>query len=156
MQRFHARVFFALLLGLIAQPLLAAGGGSKMPEGVNYISLGAPLIVNYGGPGGKPRYIKAELAIRTENASDSQAVMHHLPLIRDRLIGILSSQTEDSLGSVEGRETLRQEALADINRAVHAMEYGSPMEHGQSTGHPAAPGNKPASDLLFNNFVVQR
>lgn len=151
LQRFHTRVYVALLLGLLAQPLLAAGGGSKIPEGVNYISLGAPLIVNYGGPGGKSRYIKAELAIRTENAGDSQAVMHHLPLIRDRLIGILSSQTEESLGTVEGREALRQQALVEINQAVHTMEYG-----GQASEHTAGPGNKPASDLLFNNFVVQR
>ncbi|WP_238526803.1 flagellar basal body-associated FliL family protein [Cellvibrio japonicus] len=140
-----------LLLSSIMVPVWAAGGGDKIPEGINYIPVAPALIVNYGGPDSKTRYIKVELSIRAENAADTKTLMHHLPLIRDRLISIFSAQTEEALGSVEGKEKLRLEALAEINRVVHEIEYGADA----ATQH-SIPANKPASDLLFNNFVVQR
>lgn len=139
---------FALLLGFFALATQAASGGAKIPEGVNYISLGSPIVVSYASSGSRLRYIKAELAIRCENAANSQQVMQHLPLIRDRLIGLLSQQNETSLASPEGKEALRQTALQVINQAIHRVEFGAEAA-------TEAPDNKPAADLLFNNLVIQ-
>lgn len=168
-----------------------ASGGKEFAEGINYIPITPALIVNYGGPSPKVRYIKAELSIRTENAEAAQEIVHHLPIIRDRLISIFSTQTEESLSSSEGKEKLRLLALDEINAAVHLAE------HGKHAGEEAAkkeeektekkssksdkkkskqksdkskkdedadekekaelkPEKGPASDLFFNNFVVQK
>lgn len=170
------------------QAVASGGGGPKVAEGVNYIPLEPALIVNYGGPG-KARFIKAELSIRTETGEDAIEVTHHLPLIRDRLVSILSAQTEDAISTAEGKEYLRAYALAEINRALLKVEGHDPDEHDKKhstskkkkdakaskhdekeSGHkaddehaPAVPSiddikpvKGPASDLFFNNFVVQK
>lgn len=177
-------------LVLLAAGSMAAGGGNTPAEGVNYIAISPPLIVNYGGPG-KVRYIKAELSLRTENAADATEVMHHLPLIRDRLVSILSAQSEDVISTAEGKEYLRVYALAEINKALLKVEghdhhgeergindktdhsnkdqtvtnapSGEPENTAGEQGTPTLPSaadvkpvKGPASDLFFNNFVVQK
>lgn len=175
----------ALVSLVLALPALAAGGGgAKMAEGVNYIPLEPALVVNYGGPG-KARFIRAELSVRAENAADATEVMHHLPLIRDRMVSILSAQTEEVVSTAEGREYLRAYALAEINTALlkveghavhapgdktHAGEKPGKAKHveekagsagaDQTSKLPTAadvkPVKGPATDLFFNNFVVQK
>jgi flagellar FliL protein len=174
----------ALVSLVLALPALAAGGGAKMAEGVNYIPLESPLVVNYGGPG-KARFIRVELSVRAENAADATEVLHHLPLIRDRLVSILSAQAEEVVSTAEGREYLRVYALAEINtalltvagHAVHEPDDKSsagkkPGKEKQSEGKAVSAGadqasklptaadvkpvKGPATDLFFNNFVVQK
>lgn len=183
--------YLIAIVGLVAVlPAMASGGsGPKMAEGVNYISLEPALVVNYGGPG-KARFIKAELSLRAENAEDATEIMHHLPLIRDRLVSILSAQTEEAISTAEGKEYLRVYALAEINKALLKVEGHALDEHGEKHGsdkkktsaksakhdeikepeHKAEdaqasvvpsldsikPVKGPASDLFFNNFVVQK
>lgn len=166
--------------------MASGGGGKEIPEGINYIPVTPALIVNYGGPGPKVKYIKAELSIRTENATDAKTVMHHLPLVRDRLINIFSTQSEETLSSAEGKEKLRLLALEQINAAIHLTEFGdhalkqdakeSAEKAKEKKGKAeksdkksskkkstddeqeteAKPAKGPASDLFFNNFVVQK
>mgnify|MGYP006181849267 FL=1 len=173
---------YGLLFLLLALPALASGGGHNgAAEGSNYIPITPPLVVNYGGPG-KSRYIKAELSIRSENAADANTVTHHLPLIRDKLVSILSAQTDEIVSSAEGKEYLRTYALAEINKALLQVQGLATAETSATTSAtasttPAAepaptvtttatttattlptvtPVKGPASDLYFNNFVVQK
>lgn len=169
-----------------ATAIASGGGGKEIPEGINYIPITPALIVNYGGPGLKVRFIKAELSIRTENATDAKTVMHHLPLIRDKLISIFSTQTEEALSSADGKEKLRLLALEEINAAVHLVEFGDHKEADakshkddkkaekkndkpdkksskektknkkEESEQAEAKSKGPASDLFFNNFVVQK
>ena len=187
------------MMGLVSvMPVMASGSGPKVAEGVNYIAIEPALVVNYGGPG-KARFIKAELSIRTETGVDATEVMHHLPLIRDRLVSILSAQTEEAISTAEGKEYLRVYALAEINKALLKVEGhdvdGHDEKHsaGDKKGTKKAkdiekdkvvakhdevkepehkpeekpvsavpsiadvkPVKGPASDLFFNNFVVQK
>ncbi|GGY82985.1 hypothetical protein GCM10011613_29790 [Cellvibrio zantedeschiae] len=112
----------AALLGSILLPSLASasGGGETFKEGVNYIAIKPPLVVNYGGPG-RVKYIKAELSLRTEDAHSAQEVSHHMPLIRDTLIMLISSVTDEQMASGEGKEKMRVEALAKINEALEKV-----------------------------------
>lgn len=188
MKNYRARCIGAVW-GLVAAGAMASGGGNAPAEGVNYIAIAPPLIVNYGGAD-KVRYIKAELSLRAENATDAAEVMHHLPLIRDRLVSILSAQTDDIISTAEGKEYLRVYALAEINKALLKVEGHDHHDEEHAETHsddhdkkPAAekdshtadttaeaehaapalpsavdvkPVKGPASDLFFNNFVVQK
>jgi flagellar FliL protein len=64
-------------------------------------------------------------------------VTKNSPLIRNNLLLIMSNRDYQSLMSREGKEKLRQEALAEV-KAV-AKKEGAP----------------PIDDLLFTSFVVQ-
>jgi flagellar protein FliL len=188
--------FFMLLIApwFSLSAFASGGGGPAFAEGVNYIDIKPPLIVNYGGTG-KMRYIKAEISLRTENMEGAMEITHHLPLIRDKLIHILSQQTEETIATPEGKEKLRVFALAEVNKVLHAVEKlpeaeekadnkkkdkkekdkksdekksekdkkskdkksknKKDDEESEDDEHKIA-DTGPASDLFFNNFVVQK
>jgi flagellar basal body-associated protein FliL len=156
--------------------LASGGGGDTFKEGVNYIPIKPHLVVNYGGTG-KVKYIKAELSLRTEDLHSAQEVSHHMPLIRDTLIMLISSVTDEQMASSEGKEKMRLEALEKINAALdHAIHPASAKaaaddhakdDHAKAAkpkddaakGHDdkaAGHGGALVSDLLFDNLVVQK
>ncbi len=119
-------ILAALAASLVSCSVLASGGGGDtFKEGVNYLPIKPHLVVNYGGTG-KVKYIKAELSLRTEDMHSAQEVSHHMPLVRDTLIMLISSVTDEQMASPEGKEKMRLEALEKINAALdHAIHPGS-------------------------------
>ncbi len=113
---------------LSSSVLASGGGGDTFKEGVNYIPIKPHLVVNYGGTG-KVKYIKAELSLRTEDMHSAQEVSHHMPLIRDTLIMLISSVTEDQMAGAEGKEKMRLEALEKINAALDHAIHPAASEH---------------------------
>lgn len=166
-----------LVSGFMVSFAFASEGGESFKEGVNYISIKPPLVVNYGGPG-RVKYIKAELSLRTEDAHSAEEVSHHMPLIRDTLIMLISSVTDEQMASGEGKEKMRLEALAKINEALENVNHPAGGEHAAPADEHAKEkpkadkpkkeeklkeGDKkeehkgpPVSDLLFDNLVVQK
>ena len=80
----------------------------------------------------------AALAPERVWADAAKAVKTNDALIRNQLVGLFTQQTSETLGSVEAKEKLRQEALKQIQQVMTA-ETGKPM----------------VDDLLFNNLIVQ-
>lgn len=177
-------VIIALLgSGFMPSLVVASSGGEvSFKDGVNYIAIKPPLVVNYGGAG-RVKYIKAELSLRTEDAQSAQEVTHHMPLIRDTLIMLISSVTDEQMASAEGKEKMRVEALSKINEALEKISHPAGAhvdtkkpaknEHAKAEkpkGEKAKkdekskddetkkeePKGPPVSDLLFDNLVVQK
>lgn len=103
-----------------------------------YIPLKPPFVVNYGGVG-KLKYIKAELSVRVKDATAANTLRHHMPLIRNSMVLLFSSQTDADLDTQEGKELLRQAALTEINALLEEEE-----------------GESGVVDLFFNNLIVQQ
>ena len=159
-------------------PMVFANGGEAFAEGVNYLPIKPPLVVNYGGAG-KVKYIKAEISMRVEDAKSAEEVTHHMPLVRDTLIMLLSSMTEEQVSSGEGKELMRQQALAKVNEVLE-LQIEPPISTEKKPAkddHPKkdkakdekskdakADGkavvekekHKLVTDLLFDNLVVQK
>lgn len=122
-----------LTAGALLTSLANAEGGESFKEGVNYIAIKPALVVNYGGPG-RVKYIKAEMSLRTEDAHAAAEVSHHMPLIRDTLIMLISSVTDEQMASGEGKEKMRLEALAKVNEALEKVNNSS-GEHAAADEH---------------------
>ena len=142
MRLFASRLLCLCLLNALV--VFGAHASSKpkeeASEGVNeYMEIKPALITNYGGPG-PIHFLKAEITLRVGKSPQTrEAVSHHLPRIRHELIMLLSRQNETDLESMEGKEKLRQTALATIQKFLEAET-----------------GKKNVEDLLFTNFVIQR
>ncbi|WP_371916548.1 flagellar basal body-associated protein FliL [Pseudomonas sp. PIC25] len=108
----------------------------KAPQ-VSYIGLTPALVGNYGS-GPKLKYYKADVSLRVTGADAAARVEHHEPLIRNQLVMLFSQQTDETLGSVEAKEALRQEALKQVQQVLE-QEEGKPL----------------VDDLLFNNLIIQ-
>ena len=102
-----------------------------------YIPLKPQFVVNYGGAG-KLKFLKAGVTLRLANADAANAVQHHLPFIRHKLVMVFAGQTDETLESMDGREAMRQTALADIRSLLTLEEK---MD------------NNAVVDLLFNTLT---
>lgn len=102
-----------------------------------YVPIVDPFVTNYGGAR-RLRYVKVEVTLRVSGNDGEAQVAHHLPLIRDDILTLLSLQTNESIKSAEGKESIRVEALKNINALVSEEDGESFIE-----------------DLLFTSFVAQ-
>lgn len=123
---------------------LALGGLLLVPAtqandalSVAYVHLNPPLVGNYDKGSSKLKFFKADIALRIQD-DKKDLVKHHEPLIRDQLVMLFSQKSAEELGSLEGKERIRKDALLRIQQALQ-----------QEESHPLV------DDLLFNNLVIQ-
>ncbi|WAG78825.1 flagellar basal body-associated protein FliL [Metapseudomonas furukawaii] len=129
----------ALLLALTLPLLAVAEEETKEGEApkVAYIDLVPSLVGNYGA-GPRLKYFKADISLKVTGTEAQDKVTRHEPLIRNQLVMLFSQQTDETLGSSEAKEKLRQEALKQVQQALNGEEGAALVD-----------------DLLFNNLIVQ-
>ncbi|MCV6615682.1 MAG: flagellar basal body-associated FliL family protein [Cellvibrionaceae bacterium] len=109
------------------------------PAGPFYVPLQPAFVLNYGGRG-RLKYLRAELSVRVDSIHVANSIRHHLPYIRNNLVMLFSRQTEETVNSLDGRESLRKKALAEIKNILRQEEKN----------------DKGVEDLFFTTFVVQK
>lgn len=124
--------------------LVCAGQGLAAEDAANryveYVEMNPPFIANYGGPG-PLKYVKAEVSIKVVSRDGEVNTKHHQAQIRNAIVMLLSSQTDDTVATAAGRERIRIQALEAV-RQIMVKEYGE-------TGYDMI------GDLLFTSFVIQ-
>lgn len=124
-----------ILLGLFAAPAQAAK--EYDPSKVLYLELRPSLVGNYGD-GPRPRFYKADVALRVTGTFALARLEHHQALIRNELIMLFAAVPAGGMDSPEDKEALRQKALERIRAAIE-YEEGYPL----------------VEDLLFTNLIAQ-
>jgi flagellar protein FliL len=116
----------------------SSGGHGEEGEGKSavYYAIDPPLVVNFED-GSVVRFLQISMEIMAANQKASDSVQKNMPLIRNNLLLLMSNRDYQSMMSREGKEKLRQEALAEI-RSVQKKHGGDDID-----------------DLLFTSFVVQ-
>ena len=109
-------------------------GGTQAPA--IYYAIDPPLVVNFED-GSAVRFLQISMEVMARDQKAIDAVQKNAPLIRNNLLLLMSNRNYQSLMSREGKEKLRQEALAEVQ--IILKKEGCP----------------PIDDLLFTSFVVQ-
>lgn len=124
-------------------PVMPAGSSGGHGEGAEgggksavYYAIDPPLVVNFED-GSVVRFLQITMEVMASNQKAIDSVTKNIPLIRNNLLLLMSNRDYQSMMSREGKEKLRQEALAEI-RAVQKKQGGEDID-----------------DLLFTTFVVQ-
>ena len=128
-------------LTVMAEDADGDSDGLEAIEGVvRYVDLKPPFVANYGvSDDGHMSYVKASVTVRVSSKEAEYAARYHVASLRNTLVLLLSRQDESSVASVDGRETIKAEALEEMRETMIAEE-GDPF----------------IDDLMFTNFVVQR
>jgi len=108
------------------------------PAKAIYMSLAPPFVVNFQSDKGRTRFLQVSLKAMTRDEAVLNVVSQHMPLIRNNLILLFSKQKLNDLLTADGKEKLRGEVLAEIQKVV-AKEYGKPA----------------VEDVYFTSFVIQ-
>lgn len=116
------------------------GAEGEAAAPVIYLPLKPTFVVNYGAAG-RLRYLKMDVSVRLSTAVAANALRNHMPYVRNNLILLFASQTNATVGSQDGKEAIRRDALEEI-RTILEREERVPREH--------------VLEVFFNNFIVQK
>jgi len=138
MKSADVRVIAASFVAVLV--LFSLGARAEGPEGgVKYVTLQPAFVTNFGvTKTGRLTYLKADVTLKVADPEGEAALKYHTPALRNALVLLFSRQEEAAVSSGDGREQIRQQALAEL-RDIMQAEEGRPV----------------IEDLVFSNFVVQ-
>ena len=102
-----------------------------------YLALDPPLVVNFE-QASRARFLQVTLEVMARDSKVIDDVKLHMPVLRNNLNMLFSGQNAQQIGTREGKEQLRQAALAEIQKVLE-----------ERTGAPGV------EDLYFTSFVMQ-
>ncbi len=111
--------------------------GDGEEQAAVYLPIDPAFVVNFASQG-KARFLQVTVEIMTRDPAVPDSVKLHMPVIRNNLMLLLSSQSYDSVSTLEGKETLREEALEVIQQILE-----------EETGDPGIEA------VYFTSFVMQ-
>ncbi len=94
-----------------------------------YLPIDPPFIVNFTHLGAL-RYLQISIEVMYPKEDIIERVVEHMPAIRNSLILLLSDQPYEKLSTLKGKEELRGEMVAAVNRIVYrnkAVEFPGEM-----------------------------
>lgn len=131
--RIMAKIIILPLLIMLSAPLMAESN-------TQYVPLTKGMVFNYGEPSlNRLKYIKVAVSVRVLSAEEAELVEYHRPALLDSLVHVFTSSEEETVRTAGGKETIRQQALEELQSVMKAEE-----------------GDAVIADLLFSAFVVQR
>ena len=89
-----------------------------------YFAMKPAIIVSFNVRG-RQRLLQAELTLMTREDDVVPAIELHMPMIRNSLVLLIGGQLYEELQTVEGKELLRQQSLAEVQRLLE-QELGKP------------------------------
>jgi flagellar FliL protein len=109
---------------------------AKVAEPI-YQGLDPDFVVAFRDPK-TVRFVKLSVDVMARDDDVIEDVRLHMPAIRDRVIILLSSKSEDNLMDTEGKEQLREEVLAAVQNVLKENNDAPDVEA-----------------VYFTNFVMQ-
>ena len=135
----HKQMLLLVLLIALIVPLRSLAGeeDSTVQQSI-YVAIEPALVTNYGGPG-RLRYMSVDVSLRVSGIEGEERVKHHMPYIKDAILNLFAIQTNATLDTAEGKETLRKETFEAVESILLEEKEKSLLE-----------------DILFTSFVVYR
>ncbi|ETX10897.1 flagellar protein [Marinomonas ushuaiensis DSM 15871] len=140
-----------IIIGLLLLVLVGGGGASAYfflfsgddvevdltNEPSTYLSLDPVFVVDFMVDG-RQRYVQLNMTVMSKNIAQIDAVTMHMPLIRNSLVLLFSSQSFADLQTAEGKVALKQASVDAINGILEQETGQGGIDH-----------------VLFTNFVMQ-
>ncbi|MDO5611079.1 MAG: flagellar basal body-associated FliL family protein [Pseudomonadota bacterium] len=122
---------------IFAQPQAATHGAPVKKKDALFLALDPAFVVNLNDERGS-RYLQADIQVMTRDAKTLAALDKQQPVLRNKLLMLLSQQSPHALNDRAAKEKLQQLALAEIRTVL------------KSEGLPDA-----AEAVIFTSFVIQ-
>ncbi len=132
-------IVLLLVVGGGGAAFLLMGGDEKAAEGedastaehaeekveakeVHYMKLGKEFVVNLED-NRRVNFMQVDIQVMAHSTEPLTQIEHHMPVIRNKLMLILSSQKYEEVNTLEGKQKLREEVKEAIQEVLHE---GSP------------------------------
>lgn len=94
----------------------------KLPA--QYVAMDPPFVVNFDA-GSAAKFLQVTVQMMTRDHETAEFIKSHDPVIRNDLLLMFGAQKVEEVGTREGKEKLRQDALEAV-RAIVRNEGGEP------------------------------
>jgi len=101
-----------------------------------YSNINPPFLVTFNVEG-RQRYMQLSITVSSRDASSLDALEHHMPFIRSKVISAYSGLDFASIQTEEGKEALRLQTVNVINEVLEGE------------------GATTIENIFFTNFVLQ-
>jgi len=115
---------------------VAADSGANMGSAL-YVPMPRPFRFNVPGAA-RDRFVEIRVQLLVRGADHEENAKMHIPLIESTLLGVFSRANADDLATSAGKTALKQQSLAEVQKAMMDIE-----------------GNKTVDKVLFTAFVMQ-
>lgn len=115
----------------------AKTGGHGKAQQTIYYAIDPPFVVNFADQN-QMRFLQVTIEVMAYDPAVIDAVKHHMPVIRNNLVMLLSSQDAKTLFTLQGKEGLRTKVLEAIQQVLEKRT-----------------GSKGVQDVYFTSFVMQ-
>lgn len=133
--RFVQAVLVGLAISGIPLTPASAADEEKPPVEIGYYALKPSIVSNLTGG---PKYIRSDIQLMTEYASEIPKIELHAPALRHAILMLIAGQDGKQLQTREGKESLRKAALAAIQEQLKELT-----------------GNTIVNDLYFTAYYVK-
>ena len=107
------------------------------PMVATYFDFEQAFVVNFQDEG-QLRYLQITVSVMTKDPKTVEHVKRHMPLIRNNLVMLFSGQTREAILSREGKEKIRKDAEAEVQKILKEQS-----------------GKSGIKSLYFTSFVMQ-
>jgi len=123
----------------------ADSSGSESKDGSEGAQVGTALYVpmprpfRFNVPGAvRDRFVEIRVQLLVRGGVNEENAKMHVPLIESTLLGVFSQSNGDDLSTSAGKEALKQQSLAEVQKMMTEIE-----------------GDKTIEKVLFTGFVMQ-
>ncbi len=125
--------------GTAAAPAAAAAPRAAAPAGPPlFLALDPPFVVNFDSEQAV-RFLQVTVQLMSRDAATIEMLKTNDPIVRNDLLLLFGNQKYAELATRDGKEALRNEALADVRKVLEA-----------AGGHPER-----LEAVYFTSFVMQ-
>ncbi|MFL6709218.1 MAG: flagellar basal body-associated protein FliL [Massilia sp.] len=89
-------------------------------------------------PEGEPQYLQVAMTLQVQGAKEAEMIKANMPLVRNRVLLILSGKKASEISTVEGKTALAKEIVTSVRAPFVAK--GEPQK---------------VDDVLFTAFIIQ-
>ncbi|PCI56618.1 MAG: flagellar basal body-associated protein FliL [Gammaproteobacteria bacterium] len=110
--------------------------GAQMGSAL-YVPMPRPFRFNVPGAA-RDRFVEIRVQLLARGSENEENAKMHVPLIESTLLGVFSQANADDLATSAGKELLKQQSLAAVQKVMKEIE-----------------GDKTIEKVLFTGFVMQ-
>ena len=110
--------------------------GEPVKEPATYLAIKPPFLVTFNVDG-RQRYMQISLSVSSRDSASLDALEHHMPLIRSKLITAYGGQNFDEIKTDSGKIALQAQTVEVINGVLEGE------------------GANKIENIFFTNFVLQ-
>jgi len=107
-----------ILVSLFFSATICAAEDEQAPADIGYFELKPSFVSNLTGG---PKYIRCDIQLMTEQASELPKIELHSPALRHGILMLIGGQDGKQLKTRDGKEDLRQAALNSVRTQLEAL-----------------------------------